>query len=330
VGIVGLGVGEQHIAGYRTHPGCEVVALCDFDADRLEEVGTRNPGLRRVADSNEVLDDPEIDVVSIASYDNFHFEQVRRAVQNGKHVFVEKPLCQRPEEAEELHALLGSRPELRMSCNLPLRMSPRFRLVKEMVEGGDFGSLYYLEGDYDYGRLHKITEGWRGRLPYYSVILGGAVHMVDLLLWLSGGRVAEVSAYGNRIASAGTQFGFDDMVASIFTFESGAIGKVAANFGSVHPHFHDVKLFGTEATFVNGLQDGVVYRRHEGDIRPSEVTAPYPGMLKGDLIHGFVESVRSGTEPPVTARDVFETMTVCFAIEKAARGSGPVEVRHFD
>jgi len=66
------------------------------------------------------------------------------------------------------------------------------------------GELFYLEGDYNYGRLHKFTTGWRGEIPFYSVTYGGAIHLIDLLIWLSEGKVSEVIATGNKIAGKDT------------------------------------------------------------------------------------------------------------------------------
>ncbi|MGH3050587.1 MAG: Gfo/Idh/MocA family protein, partial [Gaiellaceae bacterium] len=232
----------------------------------------------------------------------------------GKHVFVEKPLCTRREEAEELRELLAERPDRVLSSNLVLRASPRFRLVKELVDSGRLGRLYYAEADYDYGRLHKITEGWRGDLPHYSVVLGGGVHVVDLLLWLTGRRVVEVTAYGNRIASEGTKFRFDDLVVALLRFEDGMLGKVAANFGSATPHFHAVQLYGTEATFVNGPEQAWLVDRE----RREPVDAPYPGVGKGELIPAFVDAVLGRGRLTVEPAEVFAALDVCFAIDEAA------------
>ena len=94
----------------------------------------------------------------------------------------------------EVAARLRGRPELVLSTNLPLRRSPRFVRLRELIAGGELGELFHLEGDYDYGRRHKLTDGWRGRIPYYSVMLGGGIHMIDLLTWVSGLNVTEVVA----------------------------------------------------------------------------------------------------------------------------------------
>ena len=327
--VIGLGVGEEHIAGYDAHPDCEVVAICDISAERLAEVGDRHPGLRRTDRPDELLSDPEVDVVSVASYDDAHYEQVTAALEHGKHVFVEKPLCLHEREAERIHALLRERPELRLSSNLPLRASPRFVLLRDLIESGDLGDVYYLECDYDYGRLEKITGGWRGDLDYYSVVLGGAVHMVDLLLWVTGDRVTRATAAGNQLASRGTKFRFPDFVIGTLELESGAIAKVSANFGCVHPHFHGVKVFGTKGTFINGLDHATLWRRVDGAAAAETIDLPYPGATKSDLIPSFVDSIVGKGPARVSADEVFATMAACFAIERALEDRAPVEVKGF-
>lgn len=105
--------------------------------------------------------------------------------------------------------------------------------------------------------------------------------------------------------------------------------KVTANLGCVSPHFHGVRVYGTEATFHNGLPHGVVYSQPspEEPMRQEQVTAAYPGVQKGDLIFSFVESIVSGAPARVTAQDVFDTLAVCFAIERAMASGGREDVR---
>jgi predicted dehydrogenase len=328
-GVIGLGVGEQHAAAYAEHPAVELAALCDVDEARLHEVGAEHPGARLTTSADEVFEDPEIDVVSVASYDSFHYEHVMRALEAGKHVFVEKPLCQTVEQAREIHALLRDRPELSLSSNLLLRGSPRFELLKQWVDEGRFGRIYYMEGDYDYGRLWKLTEGWRGDLETYSVTLGGTIHLLDLLLWLTSDRAVRARAVGNRLITAGTKFRFDDLVVALLELESGAVLKLAANFGCVHPHYHDVKVFGTTATFVNGLEDGTLWTdRGDGPVA-ERVGADYPGVRKGHLVRSFVDSLNDGPPPLVSADQVFHVMAACFAIDRAAELGEAVPVEAF-
>jgi predicted dehydrogenase len=329
--VIGLGVGEQHIAGYRAHPGAEVVAVCDVDPGKLAMAAERYPELRRTADARELLVDPGIDVVSVASYDDAHFEQIRTALEHGKHVFAEKPLVLYESDAIELARLLRERPELRLSTNLPLRLSPRFVRLRERVVAGELGALFHLEGDYDYGRRHKLTDGWRGRIPYYSVMLGGGIHMVDLLTWISGLTITEVvAAQGSAIATAGSSFHHADFVTALLRTDAGPLIKVNANLGCVSPHFHALRIYGTAGTFVNGLPAGALHRAAPPpqEATTSLVEDAYPGVGKGDLIESFIESILTGAPARVTARDAFSSLSVCLAVERAVADGGSVGVEY--
>jgi len=328
VGIIGLGVGEQHIAGYHSHPGCKVTVLCDFSEEKYIKAKEKYQGIKVVKDADEVLEDPDIDVVSIASYDNYHYKQIIKAIDNDKHVFVEKPLCLFEHEAVDIRSQHNKKPYLIISSNLILRKSPRFILLKEMIRQGKFGELYYIEGDYNYGRLHKITDGWRGKMDFYSVIYGGGIHIVDLILWMTEDSVVDVLSCGNRIAAKNTEFRFNDMTVSLLKFESGAIAKVSANFGCVFPHFHGLCIYGTKATFVNGMEYGMFFDIRDDAGSYKKITEPYPGVHKGALIYSFIDSIIYKSRPDVVADDIFNSMSVCFAMEKAVSTPNSVKVHY--
>jgi predicted dehydrogenase len=324
-GVVGLGVGEQHVAGYRAHPECEVVALADTDPERCAAMRAKYPGVDVLQDPFELLARKDIDVVSIASPDDKHYEQIVAAIDHGKHLFVEKPICLRLEEFRDVRRRLKAS-GLSLSSNLILRASPRFLELRRRIREGAFGELYQLEADYNYGRIHKIISGWRGRIPDYSVVLGGGVHVVDLLLWLAGKRVVEVAAFGNDISTRGTTFRSADAVLAILRFEDRSMAKVTANFGCVFPHFHRVLVYGTKATFENGADAGLVWHSREKDAAPERMTEAYPGAQKGALIPSFVEKILRGTPAAVTEDDVMRTMEVCFAIDRAVASGAMTRV----
>jgi predicted dehydrogenase len=305
-----------------------VVAVCDFAEEKREKARAAYPGVAVVASADPVLSDPDIDVVSVASYDTYHYEQVVQALVNGKHVFVEKPLCTRPEEARHIRELLNEHPHLKLSSNLILRQCPRFTALKDAIEAGEYGELFLVEGDYHYGRLHKITDGWRGAIEFYSVVHGGAIHVVDLLWWLTGSRIAEVSAVGNQVASRGSQFRFNDTVVSTLRFENGVIGKVGVSYGCMRPHFHGLSIHGTGGTFVNAWANAWRFDSRDPDDLPIPITDAYPGVHKGDLIASFLDAIRTGGEGIVSSEDVFRTMSVCLAIEESVKAGRVMEVEY--
>jgi predicted dehydrogenase len=330
VGVIGLGIGNQHAVAYARRSDCELIALCDLSPEKLAEVGSGYPAAERTTDAAKVLADPSIQIVSIATYDDCHHQQVVEALDRGKHVFVEKPLCLNQREFDDIKAALDRHPELQLSSNLILRKSPRFIELKKLIADGVFGDIYHIEGDYLYGRLHKIVSGWRGKTDGYSVMHGGGIHLIDLLLWLLGEPVVEVAAMGNAVAARGSTFRYNDMVAALLRFRNGAIGKVSANFGCVHPHFHALTVFGTKATYINGADAGLLYTSRETGTEPQRLTTAYPGTHKGDLIDSFVDAVQGGPPPEVSANDVLRAMAVSLAIDEAVRGNGPVQVAQFE
>jgi predicted dehydrogenase len=316
--VIGLGVGERHVACYESDPRCAVVAICDTNETKLLEIAGKYPACR-TASAAEIFEARDIDVVSIASYDTDHCDHVLAAIAAGKHVFVEKPLCLHDDEFERIDAALQQHPDVQLSSNLLLRRAPQFLEVKERVTAGVLGRLYYIEGDYNYGRIQKITEGWRADVPFYSVTHGGAIHLIDLILWLSGGRVIEVVSTGNQIATAGTRFRHLDMVTALLRFEDGMTAKVAANFGSVSPHHHALAVHGTLGSFVQTYQGGVFYHSRDPEHIHEGMHLDYPQDAKGDLLRAFVCRILDCTPAGVSTNDVMDAMAVSLAVERSLR-----------
>lgn len=327
-GIIGLGVGERHVAGYEADPRCKVTVLCDLDAAKLSDVAGRNPGRRLTTDANDVLSDPAIDLVSIASFDNFHRDQIITAIANGKHIFVEKPICQFDEEFDAIVDALARNPQIKLSSNLILRRTPRFVELRRRIQSGALGDIYHLEGDYDYGRVHKILTGWRTSIPFYSVVHGGAIHLIDLILWLTGKAVEEVFAYGSRIATRGSNFRNDDLVVSILRFSDGSTAKISANFACVAPHHHRLSVFGTAATFEQGHVGAAYFNSRDPAAEPEVLTDPYPGAAKGDMLPSFVAHILDGKPADISKEDVLAAMAVSLAIERSHQSGQPEKVHY--
>jgi len=330
--IIGLGVGKQHIKGYQQHPNSRVLSVCDLSKKKLSNIAKEYPDFEITTNADDIFNNPGIDIVSIASYDNYHYDHIIKAIKKNKHVFVEKPLCLYEHEAKHIYTLLLENKNIKLSSNLILRKSPRFLYLRELIHSQELGEIFYIEGDYNYGRLEKIVNGWRGKIEFYSVVYGGGVHIIDLIHWLTSEKIVEVTAYGNNIASQKTSFKFNDMVVCIFKFSNGMIGKMSVNFGCVYPHFHALSVYGTKATFQNTKDFGLLFTSTNSDATPKTIYAPYPGTHKSDLIYSFIESILANdpTKMEVTPKDVFDTMAVCFAIEKATISDTCVSVDYFE
>ena len=328
IGVIGLGVGEKHVETYISNPNCQLIAISDFNSEKLKKNQGKASSLKYVTtNADDILLDPEINLVSIASYDNFHAEQIIKAIFSGKHVFVEKPLCLNEQEYEAIKEALINNPFIKLSSNLVLRCAPHFKEVKQKLKSGFFGNPFYFEGDYNYGRINKIVNSWRGEIPFYSVVHGGAIHLTDLIIWLADSRVTEVVALGNRILTYGTKFLFPDMVTALLKFENGITAKVSANFGCVMPHHHGLSLFGSEGSYIKGFQTEQYYNSREGD--GNRLNRTYEEKFsKNDMLESFIDFILNDSKPLVEAKDVLDSMAVSLAIERSLQTNNWEKVKY--
>ena len=324
IGVIGLGVGEQHVIGYQRIPNVEVTDICDIDPSVLKIVGDRNDVPNRHQDYKQITENPNIDVVSIASYDNGHAIQAISAFENGKHVMIEKPLALNRHEAE---AILRAQQDSGrfLSSNLVLRKSPRFQELKNWIAKGYFGEIVTIEGDYLHQILWKLTQGWRGEMEFYCVTYGGGIHMIDLMRWLLDEEIVEVCGMSNKKLTRGSKFDFDDTVTNLLKFKSGTVGRTTSNLGAQRPQIHGLSVYGTEKSFINDTPHAKLFHGDNSeDIEIVETN--YPGIDKFGLLPDFISSIRIGNEPEVSAKDVFRVMDICFACYESLKAKKTVNV----
>jgi predicted dehydrogenase len=324
IGVIGLGVGERHIVGYQEIPGVEVVACCDIDPAKMAAVAARRHVPHLHKDYSTLLADPTIDAVSLCSYDDAHVEQAVAAFRAGKHVFCEKPIALDRAGLDQVIRAWSDSGKC-LSSNLILRQSPRFKAVRDMVQNGDFGDLHYMEGDYLHQILWKITEGWRGKMPFYCVTYGGGIHLIDLMRWIAGEDVVEVTAMAAKKLTQNSEFRYPDTMTTLMRFRSDLMAKSTTSFGPQRRKFHALNLYGTKLSFENANGPARLYH---GD-QPEDEEAfdvPYPGIEKGDLLPDFIAAIREGRSPIVDARDVFQVMNICLCAWEAAKSGHSVKV----
>lgn len=315
-----MGVGEQHVQAYLRNPHCNVVAICDFSEEKLVLAEKQYPTVYLTKNAQDLVSDQNIDIISIASYDDAHADQVISALNAGKHVFVEKPICQTLKQISQIKQVWKSQKiPVKLGCNLILREAPLYKWLKDQIQQGLFGHIYAFDGEYLYGRLQKITDGWRNNMKDYSVMEGGGIHMIDLMLWLTGQRPKTVFTAGNRMCSEGTKFRYNDFATSIMQFDSGMIGRITANFGCVHRHQHVIRIYGTEATFFYDDAGPRLHKSREPDtIAQSIHLSPRPES-KGDLIPAFVSAILTKKNITDETQMIFDGISICAASDHAIK-----------
>jgi len=145
VGTIGYGYWGPNVArNFAMQPDCRLTAICDGSAPARARAQLQQPGVQTIADADEVLTSPKIDAVAIVTPVSSHYELARKALQNGKHVFIEKPFTATTEQAEELIDLAESK-NLIIMVDHTFLFTGAVRKMKELVDDGVLGRLYYYD-----------------------------------------------------------------------------------------------------------------------------------------------------------------------------------------
>jgi len=300
------------------------------EGNKLSTKNTKFKNCKFTNNSDEIFKNPNIDIVSIASYDNFHAKHILQAIKYNKHFFVEKPFCQNINELNKICLKLKKKKRIIFSSNLVLRSNPAFVDLKKKIKKKIVGDIYYCEGDYNYGRINKILYGWRGQIPFYSVVLGGAIHLIDLIIWLSDKKVKSVIAEGNKLSTKNTKFKNYDLVSALLKFEDGMIAKVTSNFASVTPHHHILSIYGTKSTFFYNNKVIKFYKSRD-DLNFKKVNSNFSNKQKSEVLNSFIDSVYYQKNLKIVREtEIINLMLVCFAIEKSLKTNKWETIKNFN
>src|SRR3989441_8430333 len=145
MGVVGYGYwGPNIVRNLRSLEGCEVAAVCDQSPAAVKRIKQAHPDLTVTTQSSELLTSPQVDAVAVVTPVRTHFELAKAALENGKHVFVEKPFTSTTQQAEELIEL-AERKNLRIMVDHTFLFTGAVRKIRQLIEEGVLGDLYYYD-----------------------------------------------------------------------------------------------------------------------------------------------------------------------------------------
>ena len=221
VGVVGLGGwGKNLLRNFGALPGSDLRWCCDADEATRAAFAPAHPGARFTSSYDELLADPDLQAVVLATPVPTHFELARRAILAGKHVMVEKPMTWTGSEARELRDLVSGSGLVLMVDHL-LRFHPGVEKLRELIDTGELGDVRYVYGN----RLNL------GRIrPDENVLWSLGVHDISVVLHLIDAEPVEVWARGESYV----QPGVEDVAFAYVRFASGQIGHLHLSW--LDPH----------------------------------------------------------------------------------------------
>ncbi len=331
--LIGFGnVGEQHAYFLEKNAKTNLVYICEKELHLKKKNKSRFKNTQWVKDENVIFKDENIDLVVISSYDNHHFRQIKKGLENKKNIFCEKPICQTLSQLKKINDLLKKNKLYKFSSNLILRSNKEFNFLKKLILQKKIGKIYYSEGDYNYGRLNKIINGWRGSIPFYSVISGGGIHLMDIICDLLNDYPKSVYALANKIITKKTKFKFNDFVIAILKFRDNSLSKITANFGCVSSHHHSLKIYGSKSTYLKEYENSkLILNRDDTKKNNPKIFKFNKKYKKYEILKSFIESfdrkLKKRGELPDN-HSLIKIMLICFAIEKSFKTNKEIKINY--
>jgi predicted dehydrogenase len=310
VGLVGLGYwGPNLLRALFELPDVEVSYICDLDPERLERFGRRYPSARPTRDFENLLADPHVDAVVIATPVFTHFGLASRALQAGKHVFVEKPLASTSAEAGELLELADSMDRAIM-CGHTFLYSPAVREVKRIIQSGDLGEIYFISSS-------RVNLGLHQR--DVSVVWDLGPHDFSILLyWMD-----EMPEWVGAVGRDSVVKGIPDVAFIDLGFPSGALSHIELSWlapsklrrtvvvGSQKMVVYDDSSSEPVRVFDSGVEyeDPETFGQYQLSYRTGDILSPKLDTTEPIIteLTDFVKGVRQGVAPagnPTLARNV--------------------------
>jgi UDP-N-acetylglucosamine 3-dehydrogenase len=327
-GVIGIGwFGEEHAAALAGLPEVEVYSLCTRTRSRLDEVGAKFGVKRLHTDYNEMLADPELDVVSVTTMWDQHTGPTLAALAAGKHVFLEKPMASTVEDCRKIIEAERQAGKFLMVGHI-VRFNPRHAVARREILAGKIGKIVSI-----YARRNVPVSVGAQVLPKIGPIVGDGVHDADIMLWFTGAKF--VQAYAESLNVFGHKY--PDVGWSIFRFDTGAIG-VCENVWCMPDkkgYFPDerMEIIGTEgAIYLEETYPPMAVVNREGLVAldPTDLSGVASGRRGGLLaeeLHYFARCVLKKRAPEyITPQESMDAVVACLAAERSATLGRPVRI----
>jgi len=307
-GVIGTGMGRFHMEGYATHPGSELVAVCDLNVEEARQFADKYGAKHVFRDYRKMLEMEELDAVSVVVPNFLHAEMTIAALKAGKHVLCDKPMAVKLADAEAM-VRTAKAANKRLMINMVLRFSPLQMELRDRIAEGEIGEVYYAKSHWvrrkgiPFADFPADGEMARGQWFVRKKEAGGGasvdigVHMFDLVWWLTGGKkpaTVLASTYSKlvpeRLAKVGVEGDVDDLATAMVKMKTGETIFLEVTWDAHQPPYLGFEIFGTKGglTVTGWAKEAVLYHDTKSG-KSAEKTLKPRRKVPGTYWH-FVEA----------------------------------------
>lgn len=339
IGIIGTGgISRSHMNSYRNNPNVELYALCDINEERLKRAGAEYGVTRLYTNLDEMLALPEIDAVSVCTWNSAHAPCTIAALNAGKHVLCEKPMATTVEDAKAMKEAAERNGKLLM-IGFVRRFGNDMKMLRDFQEADYLGDIYYAKATYL--RRNGNPGGWFGEkeLSGGGPLIDLGVHVIDFIRYAMGNpkpisvygatfkklydrkNIKTPKAYVSQSSTKDDYCDVEDLATALVRFDNGAVLQVEAAFSlNIASDEGKLQLFGTKAGVTVG--DELKFCTEQNDYLAdvtikADSSMHFDGIFQSEIDH-YVDCIMNGTECINKAEDGVELMKILTAVYKSA------------
>lgn len=334
-GLVGCGrIADRHIRSLAACKGAKLAALFDVQPERMaaaEEEYAKLSGdqgeIAKYTEMGQLLQNPEVQVIIIATPSALHARLANEAIRSGKHVLLEKPMALSLEDADEIIRLAREQKVIVQVCH-QLRYKKVMTQVKELIDSGAMGKLHLGVVSMRLQRSAAYYEAapWRGTWEQDGgMLLNQGIHLIDLLQWFLGDGTKVYGSLQRALPMKETE----DVAAGIVNFKGGAIGIIEANTVTYPGNYDNgITLFGEKGTVsIGGIRLDEVRKWSFADAEVPEPVLDHDGEEHVRMYERFAEAVESKSDSGlVQAEDGKKALELIFALYDSALKGRSVQI----
>ncbi|MDE1171009.1 MAG: Gfo/Idh/MocA family oxidoreductase [Verrucomicrobium sp.] len=302
VGVVGVGhIGRHHVRLYAEAPGADLVGVFDMNRDAARKIAAQYkvPAYDRLEDLLA-----RAEALSVATPTVTHFEIGAQALEAGRHLLIEKPIADRPEQARQLVEIAARKGAVLQVGHIE-RFNPAFQALEAMLTHPKF-----IEA-------HRLSP-YPGRSIDIGVVLDLMIHDIDIILHLVRSPLESIDAVGVPVLSRS-----EDIANARLRFQNGCVANITTS--RISPEkLRKIRVFQDDAYLSLDYQNqsGEIYRRQDGKITRDKIPVRKEEPLKLEL-ESFLECVRAKRRPLVDGAQAADALEVALRIvEQIGSGNG--------
>ena len=317
IGVIGLGaIGAKHLSMLKNMREAKIVGVSDINPDLLAKA-IAGSEIKGYTDYRELLANPELEAVIVATPDHLHKDITIEAAKAGKHILVEKPIATTIEDGEEMIAAAKEN-NVKLMVGFTLRFVPHYAQAREIIQSGKLGKIISVYSR----RLNVITQADRlgGRIGVLHFL---GIHDFDLLHWLLGVEPSQV--YSAESTSVEKRYPQENETFNTFKFADGTLvcAHIGWNLTTAHPGGRDFKL-----TVIGDKGSLEIDLASQGLLMYSELGSKFPSTAPGLDVEdkAFIDCVLDDTEVPSSGEDGIVALKMVLAALDSIEKDAPVKI----